>query len=177
MAITQINLTDPVSTLVTKTNSIATLVGDGDSLPSQDLDVIASTVRLTTEIGDFDSWSSSYIDIVQAINDIASNRLTDLDDSAEIVEVVRNSLSASTTTDGLTFTYDSATGAFSLTGTPAILAAANGGGDDKVFWLNQKTVTTSYTIDSTYNAMTAGPITIQNGATITVSNNSTLTIV
>lgn len=177
MAITQINLSDPVSTLVTKTNGIATLVGDGDSLPAQDLDVIAAAVRLTGEIGDFDSWSSPYSDIVQAINQIYSGRVTDLDDSAEIIEVVRNSLSASTTTDGLNFTYNSASGAFSLTGTPAVLAAAQGGGDDKVFWLNQRVVTTSYTIDSEYNAMTAGPITIQNGVALTVSNNSTLTIV
>ena len=42
-------------------------------------------------------------------------------------------------------------------------AGATGGGTDKIFWENGQTVTTNYTITNNYNAMSAGPITINNG--------------
>lgn len=54
---------------------------------------------------------------------------------------------------------------------------ATGAGDDKIFWLNDQTVTASYNIPSNQNAMTAGPITINNGVTVTVPNGSTWTVV
>tara|TARA_Y100001970_G_scaffold39438_2_gene48600 strand:- start:244 stop:762 length:519 start_codon:yes stop_codon:yes gene_type:complete len=49
-----------------------------------------------------------------------------------------------------------------------------GGGSDESFLENQYTVTTSYTIgdgDGDKNAVSVGPMTIQNGATITVPQN------
>lgn len=45
---------------------------------------------------------------------------------------------------------------------------ATGGGSDMVFVENGKTVTTNYTITSTNNAMSTGPITINSGITVTV---------
>jgi len=56
-------------------------------------------------------------------------------------------------------------------------AGATGGGSDKVFYENDITVTTSYTITAGKNAITAGPITVNNGVTITVPNNSTWTVI
>ena len=41
-------------------------------------------------------------------------------------------------------------------------AGAGGGGSDKIFWENGQTVTTNYTITNNMNAMSAGPITINN---------------
>lgn len=58
-----------------------------------------------------------------------------------------------------------------------VTQAATGGGSDHVFWENDQVVTTSYTITSGKNAMTAGPITIANGVTVTIPNGSTWTIV
>lgn len=52
-------------------------------------------------------------------------------------------------------------------------AAATGGGGDQVFYLNGQTITTSYTIPAGKNAMTAGPITIAAGATVTVPAGTT----
>jgi hypothetical protein len=52
-------------------------------------------------------------------------------------------------------------------------AVSNGG----VFYENAQTVSSDYTITSGNNAMSAGPITIDNGVTVTVPSNSTLTIV
>ena len=55
--------------------------------------------------------------------------------------------------------------------------AATGGGSDTVFYLNGQTVTTSYTIPANQNAMSAGPITINAGATVTVPAGTTWTVV
>ena len=58
-----------------------------------------------------------------------------------------------------------------------ISAGATGGGSDEVFYENSQTVTTDYTITNGKNAMSAGPIEIQNGVTVTVGSGETLTIV
>lgn len=49
---------------------------------------------------------------------------------------------------------------------------ATGGGGDQVFIENDKVITTSYTIPTTKNAMTTGPVTINSGVTITVPTDS-----
>ncbi|BCV02573.1 MAG: hypothetical protein CM15mV54_680 [Caudoviricetes sp.] len=80
--------------------------------------------------------------------------------------------------------------AANLTGTlPAISGAnltdidagATGTGNDKIFWENGQTVTQSYTIGTTFgaacNAMSAGPITINNNVVVTVGSGNTWTIV
>lgn len=57
------------------------------------------------------------------------------------------------------------------------LGGASGAGGDAVFYENDITVTTSYTITSGKNAMSAGPITVSVGATVTVPAGSVWTIV
>jgi hypothetical protein len=54
---------------------------------------------------------------------------------------------------------------------------AAGGGTDQVFYENDQTVNTSYSITSNRNAMSAGPITIGASATVTIPAGSTWTIV
>ena len=51
------------------------------------------------------------------------------------------------------------------------------GGIDGIFYENNQNVTKDYTVTASKNSMTAGPITIDSGATITVPSGSTLTIV
>ena len=58
-----------------------------------------------------------------------------------------------------------------------ISAGATGGGSDEIFYENGQTVTTNYTITNGKNAMSAGPITINSGVTVTVGAGETLTIV
>ena len=57
------------------------------------------------------------------------------------------------------------------------LGGATGGGNDQIFYENGQNVTTDYTIASTKNAMSAGPITIDNGATVTVDTGANWVIV
>jgi len=85
MAVTTVNLSDQVSTFVTKTNTIS------------------------TDLGDIDSLSTSATDLVQAINNIDA-RIQDVDDSSEIISIARNSLVGGSGLD-----YDSSTGQFSIT--------------------------------------------------------------
>ena len=49
---------------------------------------------------------------------------------------------------------------------------ATGGGADAVFVENDQTVTANYTIPATKNAMSTGPITIDDGVSVTVSSGS-----
>ena len=59
----------------------------------------------------------------------------------------------------------------------AKIRGATGGGTDRVFYENDTVVTTAYTITSGKNAMTAGPVTINNGIAVTVPDGSTWTVV
>jgi hypothetical protein len=59
----------------------------------------------------------------------------------------------------------------------AKIRGATGGGTDRVFYENDQVVTTAYTITSGKNAMTAGPITINDGIAVTVPDGSTWTVV
>ena len=54
---------------------------------------------------------------------------------------------------------------------------ATGGGTNQVFYENETNVTDSYTISTGYNAMSAGPITVDSGATVTVPSGSVWTVV
>ena len=54
---------------------------------------------------------------------------------------------------------------------------AVGGGSDEIFWENDQTVTTNYTITNGKNAGSFGPIAIQSGVTVTVGSGETWTVV
>lgn len=54
---------------------------------------------------------------------------------------------------------------------------ATGGGTDAVFYENSNVVTTSYTITSGKNAVSAGPITINSNVIVTIPTGSVWTIV
>ena len=54
---------------------------------------------------------------------------------------------------------------------------ASGGGSDAVFYENGQNVTSDYTITASNNAMSAGPITIDSGVTVTIPSGSTWTII
>jgi hypothetical protein len=59
----------------------------------------------------------------------------------------------------------------------ALGGGATGGGTDSVFFENAQVVANDYTIPSTVNAGTFGPISINSGVTVTVTDPSVWTIV
>jgi hypothetical protein len=66
---------------------------------------------------------------------------------------------------------------YSAGGWGSIGAGAKGGGNNQVFFENDTNVTVDYTITSGKNAMTAGPVTINTGVSVTVPTGSTWIIV
>ena len=56
----------------------------------------------------------------------------------------------------------------------SIGGGATGGGSDAVFYENDQTVTTDYTITTNQNAMAAGVVTINSGVTVNVPSGSRL---
>jgi hypothetical protein len=51
------------------------------------------------------------------------------------------------------------------------------GAEDDIFWENNQAVTSNYTITNNKNAMSAGPITINSGVTVTVGDGEAWTVV
>ncbi len=104
-----------------------------------------------------------------------------------VVENVPQNPSSAYTVSGNTITFTSAppagTNNIYVVYTTQVInlaaggGAATGGGSDAVFYLNGQTVTTSYTIPANQNAMSAGPIIIDAGATVTVPAGTTWTVV
>ena len=58
-----------------------------------------------------------------------------------------------------------------------ISAGATGGSSDRIFWENGQTVTADYTISNNNNAGTFGPVSINNGVTVTIGDGEYWTIV
>lgn len=54
---------------------------------------------------------------------------------------------------------------------------ATGGGADRVFQENDNTVTTNYTLSTNRNAVSAGPVTVNSGVTVTIPSGSAWVIV
>jgi hypothetical protein len=54
---------------------------------------------------------------------------------------------------------------------------ASGGGSDQIFFENDQTVTTSYTIPTNKNAGTFGPVSINSGVTVTVPTGSIWSVI
>ena len=91
-----------------------------------------------------------------------------------------------TVTGNTTFTYTMLSnpgGSASVIGTytdgiwTQIGGGATGTGGNQVFVLNDQNVTANYTVPTSKNASSAGPITINDGVTVTVSTGSTWVIV
>ena len=57
------------------------------------------------------------------------------------------------------------------------LGGATGGAGNPAFYENDTTITADYTITTGKNAMTAGPISINDGITVTIPDGSTWTVV
>jgi len=78
------------------------------------------------------------------------------------------------------FRYNSDAGAFEGYNGSAwgsIGGGATGGGGDAVFVENDKTVTSNYTVPSSKNAMSTGPVTINSGVSVTISSGSRWAII
>ena len=122
-----------------------------------------------------DQSASEILTLIKTVDGSGSGLDADLLDGLDSAFFVNASNLASGTIPDARFpsTLPAVDGS-NLTG---ISAGATGGGSDEVFYENDQTVTTNYTITNGKNAMSAGPITINSGVTVTVGSGETLTIV
>ena len=78
------------------------------------------------------------------------------------------------------FRFNSTLGKFegySGTAWGSVGGGATGGGSDEIFIENGQTVTTNYTLTTGKNAISAGPITINSGVTVTIPSGQVWTVV
>ena len=115
MALTVINLTDPVSSLVTKTNTISADLGDASTLLTTATNAVAGINELLAGAGDTTTLETTATNIVDAINEIRA-QIIDVDDSSEVVAISRGGLSVNNDSADPRFSlsYDTSTGVIKL---------------------------------------------------------------
>jgi hypothetical protein len=72
-------------------------------------------------------------------------------------------------------TFTGTVGAAGITAT-GLISASVATAENGMF-VNKQTVAADYTIAANYNAMSAGPVTVNSGITVTVSSGSSWTVV
>ena len=103
MAVTVINLTDPVQTLVSKTNTISSDLGDVVLLFTGDDNAVDAINSIQ---GLLDSNKAHTDSLINALNNF---------DSSEVISISREGLSVDNTNGGgIELTYDSATGSIGI---------------------------------------------------------------
>lgn len=105
----------------------------------------------------------------------ANNYLSKVDGSAIYATKISPSFSGSASFNGLA-NFTNAFVSFNSASVSGI-DGAKGGGTDKVFYENDAIITANYTISNGKNAMSAGPITINNGVLITIPSGSVWTVI
>jgi hypothetical protein len=87
-----------------------------------------------------------------------------------------NTLTKTTLTAGSNITITNGAGSITIASTGGGGGGANPEASNGIF-VNSNTVSTSYTIATGFNGLTSGPITINNGVTVTVANGSRWAVV
>lgn len=126
--------------------------------------------------------TQSSIDSLRSDTDASLALKASIDSSTGVVQVPAGTTAQRTTTLGYGIRFNTTLGQWegyntSLTAWGTIGGGAKGGGPDQIFFEGDKTMTTDYTITSSKNALVAGPLTINSGATLTVPDGVTLTVV
>ena len=166
---------------VVTANSSATNGLDWQYVANANID--ASAAIDATKIADGTVTSTEF----QYINTLSSNAQTQLDAKVAKTSATGSGALPSGTTaqrDGSPsagyMRFNSTTGGFEGYNGSAwgsIGGGASGAGGDEVFYENGQTVTTNYELSASSNAMSAGPITINSGVTVTIPSGGNWVVV
>jgi hypothetical protein len=119
--------------------------------------------------------ASGGTDAITVAQSQVTNLTTDLSAKAPLASPTFTGTPAAPTATSGTNTTQIATTEFVTTAVSSV--GAKGGGTNQVFFENDATVTNDYTITTNKNAITAGPVTINSGVTVTIPNGSVWVIV
>lgn len=161
---------------------------DSTAIANQARDVINTNVTqgyinsLNIDAGTLDGQDGTYYlnynnltnapTVLDSLNITSIINETDTHDSVAVQGQINSNFASGFSAGAITATSFSGDGS-ALTN----VSAAKGGSTDQVFYENDQTVTTNYTITTNKNAMTAGPITINSGVTVTIPTGSEWSIV
>ena len=126
--------------------------------------------------------TASWITQLVSANPVDGDPVGEGDDHLRMLKTVLKNSFPSASTTAVIPNVSSQSGKYLTTdGTDTswgvVSAGATGAGGDEVFYENEQNVTTSYSISTNKNAMSAGEITIDSGVTVTVSSGSDWVIV
>lgn len=149
----------------TKTNKIATVSGDHE-FDVADIDTMKSGISenadaITTLSDSFDSTGVK----------------KDSDTGAAQLPIGTNAQRPANGQGKLRFNSETARAEINNGTNWGTLGGATGGGNDDVFYENSKVITANYTITAGKNAMTAGPVSINDGVLVTIPDGSSWSIV
>lgn len=136
-------------------------------VPSRATETEAGTVILATNA---ETQAQTVTD--KAITPANLGSVTSTTDRQGLIEIATNSEALAGTNTSLAIVPSSLQHV--LENTPL---GATGGGNDQVFFQNQQNVTVNYTVPSDRNAITAGPITVNDGVTVTVADGASWVVV
>lgn len=156
---------------------IKTVDGSGSGLDADLLDGLQATSLASNNYvqGRFSSngYMQSYVSTeVANLVDSAPSTLDTLNELAAALGDDANFSTTVTTAIGLRATNTYVNSTFTSNNYFQDSAMPVGAGSDKVFYENDQTVTTNYTITTGKNAMSAGPITLDPGVTVTIPSGS-----
>ena len=102
-----------------------------------------------------------------------------VESSANLVQFVTSSTRPSPGTEGQIIYETDTDSYYGFNGSDwvSVGGGAKGGGTNQAFYENETNVTDDYTITTGYNAMSAGPITVDGGVTVTIPDGSVWTVV
>ena len=108
-------------------------------------------------------------------DDIAANAdtTTDLiDDAVTAPKLATNSVGL----DALNLS-DGSSGQALVTNGSGTISFGNVGADSDIFWTNAQSVASNYTLSANRSAVTAGPVTLASGVTVTLGSNARWVVV
>jgi hypothetical protein len=161
-----------------------TIIIDQDTINEEVVTVTARTGTTLTVIRGVDGTTGVGHTAGAAINHGVSAR--DFDEPNEHVNtdvkhvlIVTSSTRPGAPSDGQIIFETDTDSYFGWNGTTwaSIGGGATGGGGDQIFYENDQSVTANYTITTDRNAMSAGPIEVDTGATITIPSGSVWVVV
>ena len=174
------NITTNTSNIATNTSNIATntssISTNASNIASNDTDIATNVTNIATNTSNI---ATNTANIATNVTDI-SNRVvrTSATGSAELPSGTEAQRDGSPSAGYIRFNTDvDQFEGYNGTSWASVGGGATGGGSDTWAVEHDNTITTSYTISTGKNVISAGPLTVNSGATVTVPSGSNWVIV